>query len=99
MDYKDLEQYFAGKELEKLKAFREKRRQEQVTQEKEELKRLHYMHCPKCGTTMETVKMENIEIDKCPNCLGLYFDNQELEQLLQAEFEKRKSVVRKIFGL
>jgi rubrerythrin len=99
MDQKKLEQYFAAKELEKLKAFREKRKQEEITKEKEELKKLHYMHCPKCGTKMEVITMENIEIDKCPECLGLYFDNHELEQLLEIEFNKRKNIVHRIFGL
>ena len=95
----NLENYFKARDLEKLQEFRANMTKQQLTREKEERKKLHWMHCPKCGADMETIKMENLEIDKCPECLGLYFDNQELEQLLQTKFEKRKTFIHKIFGL
>ncbi|MBF0430169.1 MAG: zf-TFIIB domain-containing protein [Fibrobacteria bacterium] len=94
-----LENYFQMLDRQKLKELREQHLQESASKEKEELKNLHYMHCPKCGTKMEPIMMHNIEIDKCPDCLGIYFDNSELEQLLEIEFDKRRTLVRKIFGL
>ena len=90
---------FQEKELELLKEQREKHAREIADKAKEEQKKLHYMHCPKCGAKMKPEMMEHIEIDKCPDCLGIYFDNTELEQVLELEAEKRKSVFRGIFGL
>jgi len=91
--------YFQKQEQEQMKAIREKAKSEKLSKEKEERKELHYMHCPKCGAEMETVNMENIEIDKCPECLGIYFDNEELQQLLEIKFEQRRTVIHKVFGL
>jgi len=57
------------------------------------------MHCPKCGSKMESIMMDTVEVDKCPECLGIYFDNNELEQLFEITQEKRKTLLHKIFGL
>ena len=95
----EMEAYFKARDLEKIKTLREKEHQEELSKEKEERKKLHYMHCPKCGATMETINVNDIEIDKCPECLGLYFDNNELEQFCRVEQDKRKTVIHKLFGL
>ena len=100
MDSKKLvDVYFQKQEQEQMKAIREKAKNEKLSKAKEDRKKLHYMHCPKCGAEMETVIMENIEIDKCPECLGIYFDNEELQQLLEIKFEQRRTVIHKVFGL
>jgi uncharacterized paraquat-inducible protein A len=93
------EKIFKEQETKLLKKLRAQHACEKAIEEREEQKKLHYMHCPKCGAKMDTVMMEQIEVDKCPECLGIYFDNLELEQLLELEFTKRKSLFRKIFGL
>jgi len=41
------------------------------------------MKCPKCNNKMEKVKYESIEVDRCINCKGIWFDDLELEQLLK----------------
>ena len=94
-----VEAYFKEQEIQLIKELQRKRESEKFSREKEERKTLHYMHCPKCGADMEAVMMEEIEVDKCPECMGVYFDNGELEQLFETEFEKRKTVIHKIFGL
>jgi Zn-finger nucleic acid-binding protein len=37
--------------------------------------------CPKCGNRMETVSHRDIEVDRCTNCRGIWFDNLEREKL------------------
>ena len=96
---KKISEYFKKQELDWLKEHRAKKAVEVANEEREKLKELHYMHCPKCGQKMETVMMETIEIDKCPDCLGIYFDNLELEELFKIEHSKRKSFLHGIFGL
>ncbi|NEO25701.1 MAG: zf-TFIIB domain-containing protein [Kamptonema sp. SIO4C4] len=41
--------------------------------------------CPKCGGKMEQVAYANIEIDRCQDCHGLWFDAQEAEKLKQID--------------
>jgi len=99
LENKEIEDYFRKRDHEKLKEYRGKLKKIQLTEEKEARKKLHFMHCPKCGAEMQIVKLEGIEVDKCSECIGIYFDNEELEKLLEIKFERRKTVFQKIFGL
>jgi len=40
------------------------------------------MKCPVCNSLMIVVEHEKIELDYCLNCLGVWFDAEELELLL-----------------
>jgi len=42
------------------------------------------MICPACGKDALIVEYENIELDYCPACGGVWFDAGELELLLEA---------------
>jgi Zn-finger nucleic acid-binding protein len=39
------------------------------------------IRCPKCRTDMEQIDYEGVEIDRCRNCKGLWFDAGEIEVL------------------
>jgi Zn-finger nucleic acid-binding protein len=39
------------------------------------------LYCPKCQSRLETVTYRGIEVDRCLNCAGIWFDNLEAEQL------------------
>ena len=39
------------------------------------------MNCPKCSSAMETIKLENVEVDRCSACRGLFFDALEAHKL------------------
>ncbi len=39
------------------------------------------MNCPKCNSKMEKVEYNAIEVDRCTNCKGIWFDMLEAEQL------------------
>ncbi len=41
------------------------------------------MKCPTCGDPMIVVEHESIELDYCTNCAGVWFDEGELELLLE----------------
>ena len=36
------------------------------------------MDCPRCDGSMDVKKIENVEIDECPKCKGIWFDPDEL---------------------
>ncbi|MBN2497311.1 MAG: zf-TFIIB domain-containing protein [Deltaproteobacteria bacterium] len=75
------DEYFAKQEAIKLRKLALKAAQEMAADEKKRLRDLHYMHCPKCGLKMHTVKINAIEVDKCFGCGGLFFDDGELEKV------------------
>ena len=39
------------------------------------------MNCPKCNSVMEKVTYQNIEVDRCTGCQGIWFDLLEHKQL------------------
>ena len=39
------------------------------------------MNCPKCQTPMDEVEFGEVQVDRCPNCLGIFFDELEREAL------------------
>jgi PAT family beta-lactamase induction signal transducer AmpG len=39
------------------------------------------MRCPKCRSDMEQVMIDGIEVDRCSDCHGLWFDGGELSKL------------------
>ena len=42
------------------------------------------MQCPKCGGTLQAVVQDSIEVDRCDQCGGLWFDRLEADRLLKA---------------
>lgn len=41
----------------------------------------HSLQCPKCHHGMEEITHEGVTIDRCTNCMGLWFDKDEAHQL------------------
>lgn len=41
------------------------------------------MICPKCSAETESTSYDDIRVDRCTNCKGLWFESGELEQLRQ----------------
>jgi Zn-finger nucleic acid-binding protein len=40
------------------------------------------MICPKCKTDMDAIEFEGVEVDRCKNCKGIWFDVGEEDWLL-----------------
>ena len=68
--------------------------------ERERLKALHYLKCPKCGHDLKPEKLQGIEIDRCSFCEGFFMDAGELEQLfLMKEQAQRQGFLRGLLGI
>ena len=39
------------------------------------------MNCPKCNAAMEKVQVQEVEVDRCTGCKGIWFDASEQEDL------------------
>lgn len=46
------------------------------------------MKCPKCQSAMEAVVYNDVEIDRCTICKGIWFDAGEAEELRNARAAK-----------
>jgi hypothetical protein len=83
-------------EARRAREAREKERQAQETAaERQRLKDLHYLKCPKCGHDLKAENLDGIEIDRCSYCEGFFVDAGELEQLfLVRQQSQRQSFLR-----
>lgn len=48
-------------------------------------RKTHYMKCPKCGADLEVEDYHGVEIDRCKECDGIWFDAGEAELLIDKE--------------
>jgi len=93
------EEYFARIEAEKKERLAAIIASADAKKEAEELKRLHFMRCGKCGQKMVTTHFKGVEIEVCSLCSAVLLDPGELEILAG---EDRASVVANIaaaFGI
>lgn len=75
------EEFFAKREAE----LREARRRDAEAAARDAERRTHYMKCPKCGADLVTEDYQGIEIDRCSECSGIWFDAGEAELLSDKE--------------
>lgn len=48
------------------------------------------MHCPTCTTTpLVLAQRQNVEVDYCPHCRGVWLDRRELEKLFEHAAERQ----------
>jgi hypothetical protein len=90
--------------LEEARRAREKRdaerRQQESAEQREKLKALHFMKCPKCGHDLKTEEFEGIEIDRCTFCEGFFMDAGEFEELyLKRQQGTRQSFIRRLLRI
>jgi uncharacterized protein len=93
------EEYFLKVEAARLKKIAEDRDKEMKKKERDEIKKLHWMHCPKCGHELETITIHHVDVDRCFHCNGLWLDDGEFEKLVKVETTKKNilSSMLKIF--
>ena len=75
------DEYFQRQEIERRKRAAQEQASKMATAEKERLKALHYMKCPKDGMDLQTIDFQGISVDHCSTCGGTFFDKGEVEQL------------------
>ncbi len=40
------------------------------------------LNCPFCKTLMNKIKRNNVTVDRCPNCHGVWLDKGELDKII-----------------
>jgi hypothetical protein len=75
------EEYFAKLEAERL----ERKRLEQAKHAADAERKSHYMRCPKCGGRLITEEFHHLQVDRCPDCHGVWLDAGEIDAVMHLE--------------
>ena len=75
------EEYFHRKNQEAIEKLREKMK----VSEEAKAAGTSSMKCPRCDGTLQESKLEEVAIDTCDKCGGVWLDSGELEQLTRRE--------------
>lgn len=94
------EEYFAREEALKKQKLALAEAKKLVEEQRKVLKDTHWMHCPKCGMTLQTIEYKGVEIDRCFSCNGVWLDDGELEKIvLQDDEEKKSTWIKSVLGI
>ena len=78
---KNEDEYFAREDAERLARLRARGKADQEAAERKS----HYMKCPKCGATLHTETFHGVQIDRCPECHGVWLDDGEMALLMHED--------------
>jgi uncharacterized protein len=54
------------------------------------------MECPICKVTLLMSEKQNIEIDYCPTCRGVWLDRGELEKIIERSYATDRQEMRPV---
>ena len=86
------DEYFARRDAEWAKARRAELDKQQAAAAKSE----SAMKCPRCGNPLTEREFQNVKLDACDRCKGVWFDAGELEMVLLL---KKSDQIRVVTGL
>ena len=92
------DEYFARQEFERQKKIADEHAAKLKNKEREELKRIHWMRCPKDGMELAEIEHMGVRVEKCTHCGGIFLDAGELERLFEAN-RQQDGVLAKILGV
>jgi len=88
---KNEDEYFAREEAARLKQLRAKEAAARSAAERH----THFMKCPKCGATLHTENFHAVQVDRCPDCHGVWLDHGEMDTLVKHE---DPGMLRRVMG-
>jgi len=92
------DEYFIKMDAEKVKKMRADLDRKRDEEAKQHRKASHWMKCPKCGSDLEEINYQQIMIDRCVECRGIWLDHGELEMLVQGQATLSKGFLNRLFG-
>jgi uncharacterized protein len=75
------EEYFARENAERLRKLAVDEQARLASEDREKLRQLHHMRCPKCGMELKEIRLRDVDVDRCFSCNGTWLDAGELEKL------------------
>lgn len=95
--YNQLEAEFHKREQEAISRLRAQLNEQRKGASKSAQQAAHWMRCPKCGGQLQEKSLENVMVDQCSSCKGVYFDAGELEMLIK-HAKPGGSFLTRLFG-
>lgn len=92
------DQHFIKMGLEKIEKLRDKLNKTRADEEKQMRKEAHWMKCPKCGSDLEEINFQNVMIDRCNECKGIWLDSGELDLLIKGQARFTQVIINKLFA-
>lgn len=76
-------QYFVLEDAEKKRRIAQEMQKKLDAEQREALRALHHMHCPKCGMPLQTMRMQtahhgDLDVDACFACGGVFLDRKDI---------------------
>ena len=75
------DEYFLKLDAERI----ERKRAEQAKMSQNEERKSHYLRCPKCGGHLVTEEFHRVQVDRCPECHGIWLDHGEIDAVVAHE--------------
>jgi acetyl-CoA carboxylase beta subunit len=91
------DEYFLTIDQDKIIQMRSELDKKRSEAAKQQRKETHWMKCPKCGTNLAEINYQNVMIDTCSECKGIWLDQGELELLVKGQAKVTKSFFQKLF--
>lgn len=78
-------EYFVREDAERKRKLAHDVRLQLEEAERQRLRALHWMRCPKCGMEMHEVTYRGMTVDVCFSCNGIFLDEGELSHIQKPE--------------
>jgi hypothetical protein len=92
------EEYFARENAERMRKLAAEQKAALASTKRDELKKLHWMSCPKCGMELKEISFRGVQVDRCFSCGGNFLDAGELEKIAAPEGGAIVKSMLRIFG-
>jgi uncharacterized protein len=92
------EEFFARENAERLRKIAVEKQQQMAAAERDNIRKAHWMRCPKCGMELKEVEYRGVKVDQCFSCNGTFFDAGELEKVVAPEGGAVMKSILNIFG-
>jgi protein-arginine kinase activator protein McsA len=79
------DEYFAKQELERRREVAKQQASKMEADEKDRLRKEHWMKCPKCGMDLAELSVHGVKVDQCASCGGVFLDAGELDAMLASD--------------
>jgi len=97
--HRNEDEYFARREADLIRQQRDTARNEKLAAER----RSHLMKCPACGYDLIRGEWEQVVLDQCTHCHGVWIDSDQARHLLEHQASALgwilQSVMRGVAGL
>jgi hypothetical protein len=92
------EEYFARENAERMRKLAAEQKAALASTQREDLKKMHWMRCPKCGMELKELGFRGVQVDRCFSCGGTFLDAGELEKIAAPEGGAIVKSMLRIFG-